>query len=105
MWSDVSRAEAKFGGAWVPVKRLTRGCSGGTAEAEAATKPKKSDGLAAEETWVDDWATSELVPAVRERCGADVASDDTLHTGNVTYSSFLRVKESSRWRSPRTAFV
>ncbi|CAM9366941.1 unnamed protein product [Ascophyllum nodosum] len=67
MWSDVSRAEAKFGGAWVPVKRLTRGCSGGTAEAEAATKPKKSDGLAAEETWVDDWATSELVPAVRER--------------------------------------
>ncbi|CAN0232772.1 unnamed protein product, partial [Pylaiella littoralis] len=68
MWPDVSRAEAKINGRWVPVKDGYIQKRGGirNAAAEAAGAEAGSTQAAATAAW-REWLSETLVPAVRNR--------------------------------------
>lgn len=63
MWPDVSRAEVKVGGRWVPIEEGAALRRGGTRDSAGATA---ADLDAAPGPW-REWVRKALVPAVRDR--------------------------------------
>lgn len=68
MWPDISRAEAKVRGRWVPVNEGIIQKRGGIryAAAEVAVAEAGSTAAAAAAAW-REWVSKTLVPAVRDR--------------------------------------
>lgn len=66
MWPDISLAEAKIDGRWVPVDSSLRRQNGENAAEEPTRQADTLEGGFEETRW-REWVSTTLVPAVRDR--------------------------------------